>query len=480
MGEYFVKALSLQVGANELERRVVWYQPRSYRSACVQIAPIELYEKDGRFTDGNSSIIKASLTEIYQNKDFVSCKARIPDLIAGNKYIYRVGCEDIFDSKSYVFSVEADASKRQSFFLVGDMHINVYRRSPECDTTYINDRWQYLLSRANQFESDHKPSYLLSVGDNISVCNMQNFAYPERKTPKGVQEYAEAETAEFLAPHEMKEIAFATVLGNHDALLQGENSDFGLSGILGYHYDMPNDDGFSGHYLDNTSGNFYFSSGDLLVVGLTVIDPAEITANNKESCSYEVHRAFVEKAVASHPDAKWKIILNHVPEYSYIAYYSASNGEDIKNKFSEIIDGLGFDIVFSGHQHAFSRTHAINGSLVVGAEACDRITDDNGYKIETLTNPRGVIHYNIPSAHDHAFYQRPYKEEPEKLFGSYGITPAAFEDMKVKHPDEAEKFKGILYSSPMYTYVSMREGEMRIMTVRSDKNVAVDTLVIRK
>ena len=51
---------------------------------------------------------------------------------------------------------------------------------------------------------------------------------------------------------------------------------------------------------------------------------------------------------------------------------------------------------------------------------------------------------------------------------------------KEKHPDEAEKFKGILYSSPMYTYVSMREGEMRIMTVRSDKNVAVDTLIIKK
>ena len=480
MGEYFVSALSLQVGANELERRIAWYQPKSYKSARVQLAPLELYQRDGGFTDQNSFIVSALVTEIYQNDDFVSCKARIPNLTAGAKYIYRVGCENIFDTESYAFAVEAEASAHQSFFLVGDMHINVYRRSDECDTTYINDRWQYLLSRANQFESGHNPAYLLSVGDNISVCNMTNFAYPEKRTPKGAQEYAEMETAEFLAPREMKEIAFATVLGNHDVLLQGDGADLGLSGIVGYHYDMPNDDGFSGHYLDNTSGNFYFSSGELLVVGLTVVDPAEITANNTESCSYEVHRAFVEKAVASHPNAKWKIILNHVPEYSYIAYYSPSNGEDIKNKFSKIIDGLGFDIVFSGHQHAFSRTHAMKGAEVVGAEVSDSTTDSNGYKVDTITNPGGVIHYNIPSAHDHAFYQRPYKEEPEKLFAAYGITPSAFEDMKLKHPDEAEKFKGILYSSPMYTYVSMREGEMKIMTVRSDKNVAVDTLVIRK
>ena len=52
--------------------------------------------------------------------------------------------------------------------------------------------------------------------------------------------------------------------------------------------------------------------------------------------------------------------------------------------------------------------------------------------------------------------------------------------MKVKYPDEAEKFKGILYSSPMYAYVAMREDEMKIMTVRSDKNIPVDTLIIKK
>ena len=122
----------------------------------------------------------------------------------------------------------------------------------------------------------------------------------------------------------------------------------------------------------------------------------------------------------------------------------------------------------------------MNGAQVVGADAVEDRIDENGCKVETLTRPRGVIHYNIPSAHDHAFYQRPYKEEPEKLFGAYGITPAAFEDMKKKHPDEATKFRGILYSSPMYTYVSMREGEMKIMTVRSDKNEAIDTLIIQK
>jgi hypothetical protein len=290
-------------------------------------------------------------------------------------------------------------------------------------------------------------------------------------------EYSEAEMAEFLAPRELKEIAFASVLGNHDSLLQGDAADLGLSSVMGYHYDMPNDDGYSGHFLDNSSGNFYFSSGELLVVGITA--PCDIAHNNISSCSFEVNRAFIEKAVAAHPEAKWKILLNHVPEYSYISYYGAES-ERFKENYSGLIDGLDFDVIFSGHQHAFSRTHAMNGKAVVGAENTVCELDENGHKVETLTKPMGVIHYNIPSAHDHSFYSRPYPDAPEKLFGAYGITYDAFEGMKVRYPDEAGKFDGVLYSSPMYTYVSMGDGEMKIMTVRSDKNIPVDTLIIKK
>ena len=477
MNDYFVTALSLQIGKNELERRVVWYQPKAFSSACVQIACLESYDRDGGFTDENSRMISASVSDIYKNDRFVSCKARISGLEAGKSYIYRVGHGHRFDSEAYVFSLEENAKERQSFFLVGDMHINVYRRCPERDTTYINGRWQHLLSRAATFEGRHKPSYLLSVGDNISVCNLTDFAYPEKNNPVGAMEYSEAEIAEFLAPRELKEIAFASVLGNHDSLLQGDGADLGLSSVMGYHYDLPNDDGYSGHFLDNSSGNFYFSSGELLVVGITA--PCDIAPNNERSCSFDVNRAFIEKAVASHPDAKWRILLNHVSEYSYVSYYGEES-ERFRDNYSGLADGLGFDAFFSGHQHAFSRTHAMKGSTAVGAEKTVCELDENGYKVETLTKPMGVIHYNIPSAHDHSFYSRPYPDAPEMLFGAYGITYDAFESMKVRYPDEAKKFDGVLYSSPMYTYVSMGDGEMKIMTVRSDKNIPVDTLIIKK
>lgn len=477
MDRYTVTALSLQVGENELERRFVWYQPKRFNGARVQIARLHDYERDCGFTASNSTVTVGAVCEIYNNSTSASCKVRVGGLTPGEAYIYRVGCDTEYDTENYTFSILADAANEQSFFLVADMHINVYRRCPERDTTYINRNWEYLLSRAMQFDNGCKPTFLLSVGDNISVCNLNDYAYPEKNTPAGAMEYSEAETAEFLAPKIMKEIAFATVLGNHDSALISNEDNYGYGSIAGYHYDLPNDDGYSGHFLNNSSGNFYFPSGELLVVGITA--PCDIAPNNERSCSFEVNRAFIEKAVAAHPDAKWRILLNHVPEYSYISYYGAES-ERFRSTFSGLIDSLGFDVFFSGHQHAFSRTHALNGATSISTENTVCESDENGYKIETLTRPSGVIHYNIPSAHDHSFYARPYPDAPEKFFGAYGITTNAFEGMKVKYPDEAEKFKGVLYSSPMYTYISMKKGEMRIMTVRSDKNEAVDTLIIKK
>ena len=477
MNDYTVKALSLQVGENECERRFVWYQPARFESAQVQYALLSEYERDGGFTADNSLIAIGKVSDIYKNVQYLSCKVRVSSLLPGEAYVYRVGCGSYYDSEIYTFKTLADARERQSFFLIGDIHLNVYRRCPERDTTYINRRWEYLLSRATHFDDGGEPSYLLSVGDNIAVCNLSDFAYPEKNTPVGVIEYAESETEEFLAPREMKEVAFASVLGNNDSQLQNDGADLGLSSVMGYHYDLPNDDGYSGHFLDNSSGNFYFSSGELLVVGITA--PCDIAPNNERSCSFEVNRAFIEKAVASHPDAKWRILLNHVPVYSYVSYYG-EECERFRDNYSGLADGFGFDVFFSGHQHAFSRTHAMKGSTAVGAEKTVCELDENGYKVETLTKPMGVIHYNIPSAHDHAFYSRPYPDAPEKLFGAYGITYDAFEGMKVKYPDEAEKFDGVLYSSPMYTYISMGDGEMKIMTVRSDKNIPVDTLIIKK
>ena len=476
MKDYVITSLSLQVGVNEYERRFVWYQPRRFEKARVQYALLSDYERDGGFTPDNSAIAEGNTNEIFNNKAYRSCKVRVCGLLPGKTYIYRVGCDSEYDIEAYTFKTLADARAKQSFFLIGDIHLNVYRRCPERDTTYINRRWEHLLSRAARFEKESDPSYLLSVGDNIAVCNLSDFAYPKKNTPAGVMEYAEAETEEFLAPKEMKEIAFATVSGNHDNALVFNKENFGYGGITGHHYDFPNDDGYSGHYLDNSSGNFYFSSGELLVVGITA--PCDIAPNNEKSCSFAVNRAFIEKAVASHSDAKWKILINHVPEYSYISYYGPES-ERFRENFGGLADGLNFDVIFSGHQHAFSRTHPMVRNEVSKHDYLSEL-DENGYRVDTLLNPCGVIHYNVPSAHDHAFYNRPYPDVPDKLFGSYGITAAAFEGMKTRYPDESARFDGVLYSSPMYTYVSMKKGEMKIMTVRSDENIPIDTLILKK
>jgi hypothetical protein len=87
-------------------------------------------------------------------------------------------------------------------------------------------------------------------------------------------------------------------------------------------FDLPNDDGYSGHYLEGSSdaatisaGDFFYKSGDLLVVGINAMVGSR---GNCTPCAPEVHRAYIEKAIAAHPDARFRILLCHVPAYSYV------------------------------------------------------------------------------------------------------------------------------------------------------------------
>ncbi len=478
---YTVEALSLQVGASETERRFVWLTHEGAEGACVQLAPLSLYEKDGGFTEENSRTVKGTTAPVRREGDYLSCKVRVEGLLPGTAYCYRVGSETAFDTEVHTFFLPEGLGKAQSFFLVSDLHINVYRRAVnqwDPDGTKALTKWERTLTQAEAL--DGAPAFFLSIGDNASVANMGAAFYPDPSecSPERASDYAFREYLEFLSVPSVKRIPFASVLGNHDAVLHPDGAPLGdINNVL---YDMPNDDGHSGHYLDCSSGNFYFKSGDALIVGINfMVSPGGNTA----SCAKEVHRAFMEKAVAAHPKTRWRILLTHVPAYSYVSHFGKETTA-AREVFDRLIDGLGFDIVFTGHQHAFSRTNPIDGEGNAEHGTATRTTDENGYPVDSLTNVKGTVHYNVPSALDHAFHQNAPSETPEAIFPAYGITKNALENMKKDFPKAAECFAGVLYSSAMYTHVSLvSDGDgstMTVRSVRSDTNTPIDTLILRK
>ena len=494
---YFAEALSIQHGCNETERRFVWLQSPEYTGAVVTLAALADFEKDGGFTAENSRTVTGTVTPVHGREEpFTSCKVRVTGLAPGTEYVYRVGCDSAGEEATHRFLIPAGLSEKQSFFLISDLHINVYRRpinTWDPDGTKALIRYENTLQSGIRF-GDTPPAFFLSVGDNISCCNMgaSMFPDPEKYSKKLSADYAFLEHREFFSVDTAKSLAFASVLGNHDDVALNTGAE-PIGDLTNCFYDLPNDDGYSGHYLDSSSGDFWFTSGEILVVGINCVVSA---GGNLPPCDREVHRAFIERAVEAAPPTKWSILLCHVPAYSYVegAEYRATgttcgnSGERTERArmadfFSMLSDPFGFDVVFTGHQHAFSRTYPLLDGRVVGEEGRTILRHEGGIVTETLVRPRGVIHYNVPSAYDHAFFSN-LPMEPEAIYSAYGVTEWALRDGLAKEIPHGDKFRGVTYKSATYTHVTLtREDEEDVMTVssvRSDTGEAFDTLIIRK
>lgn len=496
MSTYTVEALSLQMGVNEGERRLVWLQPPEYTGARAVIAPAAAYLRDGGFTEENSRTVQGSVTPVRRDYPCVSCKVRIEGLLPDTEYVYCVGCDTALEAGVHRFTVRGGLSERQSFFMIADLHINVYRRAVnewDPDGTKALARYENTLQSAIGY-GNLPPAFFLSLGDNISCCNMGPSMYPgpgEYTKPLSA-ELALREYLEFFSLETARTLGFASVLGNHDDVILSTGLDpiGDLTSIL---YDMPNDDGRSGHYLDSSAGDFWFTSGELLVVGINAVASA---GGNLAPCAPEVHRAFIERAIAAAPHARWRILLCHVPAYSYVegAEYRAAgttsgNPGDRTERarmadfFSGLSDPFGFDVVFTGHQHAFSRTYPLLDGRVCGEEARTVERAANGTVTETLVRPRGVIHYNVPSAYAHAFFSN-LPMEPAALYPAYGVTKWALHEGREKMTPGAEHFDGVTYTGAAYTHVTLTHEDgaavMTVASVSAETGEAFDTLIIKK
>lgn len=503
MCQYKAEALSLGLGAKEDERRFVWLQKPEFTGACVRMAKRALYERDGGFTEENSRVICGTATPVERDEPFLSCKVRAEGLDADTEYVYSVGCDSALDAEVYCFRMPAASPERRSFFMIADLHINVYRRpfhKNDPDGKKAMARFENTLASARSY-GGADPDFMLSLGDNVSVCNMGAgmFPEPEKYSKRLSAEYAFIEHREFLMPRALKEIPLASVQGNHDAVCLSTGAEAVGDGNNVF-YDLPNDDGCSGCYLEGSSdseiissGNFWFVSGDLLVVGIN----AMVGSNgNCKNCAPDVHRAYIERAIAAAPHARWRILLTHVPAYSYVegapirAAGTTSGTPDAPTEtakmaefFNSLCDPYGFDVVFTGHQHAFSRTYPLKGGKPVGEEARTVERGIDGIVTETLTRPKGSVHYNVPSAYDHSFLSN-LPSDPAALYPAYGVKLYNLMEAVERKVPNIDRFAGITYNSASYTYVTVDkagdESVMTISSVRSDNGEAFDTLIIRK
>ena len=252
--------------------------------------------------------------------------------------------------------------------------------------------------------------FVISAGDQVN------------KTGQAKEE----EYAGYLAPDALASLPVATTIGNHDSL----NPDYQ------YHFYTPNQTGYG---ETEAGGDYYYSYGSGLFIVL-----------NTNNYNVAEHEQAIQEAVASDPDAAFRIVTIHQDIYGSGLDHSDTDGMILRTQLTPIFDEYDIDVVLQGHDHTYSRTKLLYGDGqthgtyefrlnadgsdydwdnayntqtdeqiplypeegdTAGQAAHDAFqADNNCYTIEdvqgnTVTNPQGILYMTANSASGSKFYE---------------------------------------------------------------------------
>lgn len=207
-------------------------------------------------------------------------------------------------------------------------------------------------------------AFLLSAGDQINQSGAAKIE--DLKT-------RESEYAGYFYPSVFRSLPVASTIGNHDTA----GSDYTA------HFNNPN----SSDELGKTSAgsDYYFSYGDVLFISLN--------SNNRNQ---EEHRTLMNKAVASNPDAKWKVVIFHSDIYGSGQPHADTDAATNRIVLAPLMDEFDIDICLTGHDHTYSRSYQIlDGNVIDYDISSGSVTNPEGTLYVTTGSGSGSKYYNL-------------------------------------------------------------------------------------
>lgn len=270
-----------------------------------------------------------------------SHKAVVDDLKQDTSYYYVIS-NGVAKSPEYKLTTGNAADF--SFFIVGD---------PQLTVESVGG-WSNTVRKA--VTAFPETSFMISCGDQVENIGI------------------EAEYAAYLRPNELRSLPVAQTLGNHDI------GDAAYSN----HFNMPNESAYQ--------ENYWFTYGKALFM---VLD-SNITDIGQ-------HKEFMEGAISSNPDCVWKIVVFHHSIYSEGAHHDSLYQSLQRDTWVPVFDKLDIDVVFSGHDHTYNRTHPMRGNK---------------------TNPNGIVYFALNSSSGSKYYDWLYlKRASFSAFRSQNYRP---------------------------------------------------------
>ena len=406
--------VSLTPGEDETQLNFAWYSQNN-GSAATPVVHFGTDPSSLTAFTGTAAAVDASLTDgVAYDYNHVT----VTGLQENTTYYYTVEKNGVqtepveyttgsFSSIKmlYVGDPQIGASKGQT---QGSESLNA--DSGAANTAARNDSfgWNRTLEIAAQQNPDL--NFIISAGDQVN------------KTGQAKEE----EYAGYLSPDVLASLPVATTIGNHDSL----NPDYT------YHFNNPNATSYG---ETEAGGDYYYSYGDGLFIVL-----------NTNNYNVAEHEQAIAEAVASDPDAAWRVVTIHQDIYGTGLDHSDTDGMILRTQLTPIFDEYDIDVVLQGHDHTYSRSKLLYGDGqshgtyefrlnaegtdydwdnayntqtdeqiplypaeddAAGTAAHDAFLADNGcYTIEdttgsTVVNPQGTLYMTANSASGSKFYE---------------------------------------------------------------------------
>jgi predicted phosphodiesterase len=158
--------------------------------------------------------------------------------------------------------------------------------------------------------------------------------------------YNEEQYADYFSPGRLKQIPFATAVGNHDA-----------SELYRYHFHVPNESSFG---RTSAGGDYWFAYGDALFM---VLNTNKKDGEGKAAVrNVGEHIAFMKETLEKNQKAKWKFVVFHHSIYSAANHSQDRDIIRLRRDLVPALDALGIDVVFMGHDHSYVRTFPMKGN----------------------------------------------------------------------------------------------------------------------
>lgn len=407
--------VSLTPGADETQLNFAWYSKSETGKTATPVVHFGTDKDNLTAFTGTSGQVDTSLTDgvAYDYNHVV-----VTGLEPNTTYYYTVEKNGV---QTEVQEYKTGSFESVKILYVGDPQIGASKGQTQgsdtlkadsgaANTAARNDAFAW--NRTLEIASVQNPdlNFIISAGDQVN------------KTGQAKEE----EYAGYLSSSVLSGLPVATTIGNHDSL----NPDYT------YHFNNPNTTGYG---ETEAGGDYYYSYGSGLFIVL-----------NTNNYNVAEHEKTIQEAVASDPDAAWRIVTIHQDIYGTGLDHSDTDGMILRTQLTPIFDEYDIDVVLQGHDHTYSRSKLLYGDGqthgtyefrlnedgsdydwdnayntqtdekiplypeegdTAGTAAHDAFQADNGcYTIEdttgnTVVNPKGTLYMTANSASGSKFYE---------------------------------------------------------------------------